>query len=91
MWALIRDVIFAGFGLWLIYHETIDPGRQSIEKTIALLGLAGALTVPSAAEHLKAILPSSSGESAVESSSRPSPSHGSPPPPTPSGARPGER
>jgi hypothetical protein len=86
MWALVRDVVFAGFGLWLIYRETISPGRDAL----ALLGVAVALTVPSAAEHIKAILPSSAGESAVESSSRPSPRHGPPPSSTAPGV-PGER
>ena len=76
-WALIRDVAFAGFGLWLIYRETTDPSR-SVAVTITLLSVATALTVPSAAEHIKAILPSSSGESAVESSSRSSERPGSP-------------
>jgi hypothetical protein len=72
MWGLIRDVVFAGFGLWLIWRETITPGRDAL----ALLGVAVALTVPSAAEHIKAILPSSSGDSALEHSSRSSPRHG---------------
>lgn len=81
-WALVRDVVFAGFGLWLIYRETIHPGPDAL----ALLGVAVALTVPSAAEHIKAILPSSSGESAVESSSRSSVPHGSSPQPTSPGA-----
>ena len=97
-WVLIRDVVFAGFGIWLIYRETVHPAK-SAEETIALLGIALALTVPSAAEHIKAILPSSSGESAIASpsgepgpgpGSPPSPPHGSPSPPTSSGAH-GER
>ena len=75
VWALTRDVVFAGFGLWEIYVQTTHPGRYALE----LIGVAVALTVPSAAEHLKAILPTSAGESAVESSSRRSESHGSSP------------
>lgn len=85
-WTLVRDVIFAGFGLWLIWRETTRPGQY----VVPLLGVAIALTVPSAAEHIKAILPSSSGESAVESSSRPSAPGGSPRPPASRGAS-GER
>lgn len=84
-WTLVRDVVFGGFGLWLIYRETTDPGQNAL----AILGVAVALTVPSAAEHIKAILPSSSGESAVESSSRPSRPDGSLPSSTAPGV-PGE-
>jgi len=82
VWALVRDVVFAGFGLWEIYRQTTHPGRYALE----LIGVAVALTVPSAAEHLKAILPTSAGESAVESSSRQSESHGSRPSSTSQGA-----
>lgn len=73
-WMLVRDVIFAGFGLWLIYRETTDPGPDALE----ILGVAVALTVPSAAEHIKALLPSSSGESVITSSSQSSEPRGSP-------------
>lgn len=82
VWALVRDVVFAGFGLWIVYRETTDPGRYALE----LIGVAVALTVPSAAEHLKAILPTTAGESAVESSSRRSEQHGSRPSSTSRGA-----
>jgi hypothetical protein len=86
MWALVRDVVFAGFGLWIIYREMTMPGRYALE----LIGVAVALTVPSAAEHLKAILPASSGESAITSSSRSSERPGSPPESRPgSSSRPG--
>ncbi len=73
MWALVRDVVFAGFGLFLIWRETFYPGPDSLE----ILGVALALTVPSAAEHIRAILPNSAAESAAESSQESSESDGS--------------
>jgi hypothetical protein len=72
-WALIRDVAFAGFGLYLIYRETVSPGRNALE----ILGIAFALTVPSAAEHIKALLPSSGTGSAAKSLPESSPPGGS--------------
>lgn len=86
-WALVRDVVFAGFGLWLVYRELTHPGKNAL----AFLGIALALTVPSAAEHIRAILPDSAGESAVESSSRSSEPRGSSPSSTGHEGVPGER
>ena len=71
MWVLVRDVVLTGTGIFLVFKETFAPGPD----WEGVLGVALAFTVPSIAEHVKAILPSS----AADSLSRPSEQHGSSP------------
>ncbi|HEY6493314.1 MAG TPA: hypothetical protein VIZ43_08585 [Trebonia sp.] len=74
-WALIRDVASAGFGLYLIYRETLHPGRNALE----VLGIGFALTAPAAYEHVRAVLPGSArAGSAAPSSPESSQPAGSP-------------
>ena len=74
LWPLIKDVIFTGTGVFAITFEVLSAHPNGL-----VLGTGLALTVPSVAEHVKALLPSSGGGS----SSEPSPSQ-TPPPSQPS-------
>lgn len=78
-WALIRDVVLTGTGIFLAIQQA-----YSLHPDDAILALAMGFTAPAAFEHVKALL-SSPGESA--SSRRPpaSPPPPSSPPPADSG------
>ena len=73
---LVRDVALTGVGVFLILKQ----GTSAHPSGLAL-GAGLALTVPSVAVHLKALLPEYGGGSSSESSEPP----GSPPPPSPRG------
>ena len=71
-WLLIKDILLTGTGLAVIYDQLFS----SRPPDGLLLGTGLALTVPSIAEHVKALLPSSG----AGSSSPPSRSAGPRPP-----------
>lgn len=54
---LLRDVLVTGTGLAVILLQAFSPHPSGI-----LLGTGLALTVPSVAAHLKALLPSGPGD-----------------------------
>jgi hypothetical protein len=56
-WLLIKDIALTGTGLAVIYVELLSPRAPNG----LLLGTGLALTVPSIADHVKALLPSSGG------------------------------
>jgi hypothetical protein len=69
-WPLLRDIALTGTGMAVIVVQVFSKHPDGL-----LLGTALALTVPSVAEHVKALLPSSGGPD----SSPPSLPPGSPP------------
>jgi hypothetical protein len=66
-WQIAKDVLLTGLGMVAIYTQILSPHPNGL-----ILGTGLALTVPSVAEHVKALLPGS-GES---SSSPRSPERG---------------
>jgi len=66
LWAITRDVVFTGFGLWVIYRQVLAPAPST---PLIFTGLA--LASPAAFERVRRILGSGSGSSG----------HSSPPPP----------
>lgn len=79
-WLLLKDILLTGTGLGVILSQIFSPHPNGL-----LLGTGLALTVPTIAEHVKALLPSSGG--GQSSPSTPSPR---PPLPGPSSASPPE-
>jgi hypothetical protein len=78
-WPLLRDIALTGTGILVIFSQVLATHPDGL-----LLGTGLALTVPSVAEHVKALLPSSGGAG----TSPPSPPPGqqpSPPQPEDSG------
>jgi hypothetical protein len=71
-WLLLKDVLLTGTGLVVILAQVFSPRPDGL-----LLGTGLALTVPTIAEHVKALLPSS-GAPSSEPPSRSTPP-GSPP------------
>ena len=65
--AIGKDVCLTGVGVFVILLQALSTHPSGL-----LLGTGLALTVPSVAEHVKALLPSSGGGSSSESS----PPHG---------------
>ena len=57
-WPLIKDVVFTGTGVFAIMFEVLSQHPNGL-----VLGTGLALTVPSVADHVKALLPSSGGSS----------------------------
>ncbi len=55
-WPLLRDIALTGTGMAVIVVQVFSAHPNGL-----LLGTALALTVPSVAEHVKALLPSSGG------------------------------
>ena len=74
-WQILKDVLLTGTGLGLMWSQVFSAHPSGL-----LLGTGLALTVPSVADHVRALLPGSGGGR----SSPPSPS----PPPPPSGQPP---
>lgn len=82
LWPLLRDILLTGVGLAVIASQVFSAHPSGL-----LLGTGLVLTVPSQAEHLKALLPGGGGQpSSVQpeqatlpssSSSQPGPSGGS--------------
>lgn len=66
LWPLIKDVIFTGTGVFAITWEVLSAHPSGL-----VLGTGLALTVPSVAEHVKALLPSSGGGGSSPSSPPP--------------------
>jgi hypothetical protein len=66
-WEVVRDVLVTGTGLVIIWRQVL---YASLHPSGILLGTGLALTVPSVAAHLRALLPAAGGES---ESSPPSP------------------
>jgi hypothetical protein len=73
---LLKDLVLSGTGVFAILYEVLNAHPNGL-----VLGTGLALTVPSVADHVKALLPSSGGGS----SSEPSPSQT--PPPSPPSSR----
>ena len=75
-WPLLRDILVTGTGPGVIWRQVFSTHPSGL-----LLGTGLALTVPSVAAHVKALLPGSGGDG---ESSPPSPPvrqpHSSPPP-----------
>lgn len=70
--AIGKDVCLTGVGVFVILLQALSTHPSGL-----LLGTGLALTVPSVAEHVKALLPSSGGGSSSESSPPPGSSPGS--------------
>ena len=72
-WLLLKDVLLTGTGLAVILSQVFSTHPDGL-----LLGTGLALTVPTIAEHVKALLPSSGGGESSPSSpqdgQQPSPS-----------------
>ena len=58
LWPLIKDIGLTGTGLWIIALQAVSAHPDGL-----LLGTGLTLTVPSVAEHVRALLPSSGGSS----------------------------
>jgi hypothetical protein len=69
-WPLLRDTVVTGTGILVIFSQVLALHPDGL-----LLGTGLALTVPSVAEHVKALLPSSGGQG----TSPASPPHGQQP------------
>jgi len=68
-WLLAKDVLLTGTGLVVIFSQDVSAHPSGL-----LLGTGLALTVPTIAEHVKALLPTSGGDgSSSESRSAPTP------------------
>lgn len=74
LWFLLRDVLVTGTGLGVIISQVFSQHPSGV-----LLGTGLALTVPSVAAHLKALLPSG-GEGSPSPLSLPGGSSASGPP-----------
>lgn len=74
-WLLAKDVLLTGAGLVVIFSQVF-----AMHPSDALLGTGLAFTVPTIAEHVKALLPSGGGGSSSVSRPPPTspPSSGSP-------------
>lgn len=72
-WSIIRDLAITGTGLFAIWREVLSATPNGY---VLMAGLT--LTVPSVAEHVKALLPSSEGPPTSGSSG----SRGEQPPPS---------
>jgi len=70
-WSLLRDIVVTGTGLAVIWSQVLSAHPDGI-----LLGTGLALTVPSIADHVRALLPSSGGGSSSASSPSPGPRPG---------------
>jgi hypothetical protein len=74
MFSVLKDVALTGLGMVAIYTQIFSAKPNGL-----ILGTGLALTVPSVAEHVKALLPGSGGgpsSPSSESPGRPSPSGG---------------
>jgi hypothetical protein len=65
-WYIWKDVLLTGTGVAVIYLQALAAHPNGL-----LLGTGLALTVPSIAEHVRALLPSSGGSPSSSSSSPP--------------------
>lgn len=66
LWQALRDVVLTSTGIWCIVSQVLSRNPDGL-----ILGTGLALTVPSVAEHVRALLPS--GGPASSSSSREAP------------------
>lgn len=73
LWPLIKDVIFTGTGVFAITFEVLNAHPNGL-----VLGTGLALTVPSVAEHVRALLPSSGGGGSSPPSPSPTPPQSQP-------------
>jgi hypothetical protein len=85
-WNLIKDVGLTGTGIFVIVLQAFSAKPNGL-----LLGTGLALTVPSVAEHVRALLPSSGGGSSSPQSELPGPPPSSLPPGGTSGEHPRAR
>jgi hypothetical protein len=79
-WLLLKDVILTGTGVLIVLSQTLEAALGQSPSAL-IIGAGLALTVPSIADHVKALLPGDTG-STTSSSSRPSgssQSHSGPP------------
>lgn len=58
VWELLRDVGMTGFGAWIIYRQV-----YSLNVSVPLLIIGGALMVPAARANILALLLHATGES----------------------------
>jgi len=65
-WYLLKDILLTGTGVAVIFSQVLSSHPDGL-----LLGTGLALTVPTIADHVKALLPSSGGGGS--SPSRPPP------------------
>lgn len=75
LWTLIRDVLITGTGLVVIFSQVL-----SVQPSGLLLGTGLALTVPTIADHVRALLPSGGGGESSPSSRPPTPPPSQPSP-----------
>jgi hypothetical protein len=73
---LLKDILLTGTGVAVIFSQVLSAHPDGL-----LLGTGLALTVPTIADHVKALLPSSGGGGSSPSS----------PPPTPRPSQPSQR
>jgi hypothetical protein len=71
-WSLVKDALLTGLGMVAIYTQVFSPHPNGL-----ILGTGLALTVPSVAGHVKALLPGGEGGDSSPSSRSP----GAPPSP----------
>lgn len=71
LWELLRDVGMTGYGAWIIYRQV-----YSLNVSVPLIIVGGALMVPAARANILALLLRGTGESSLSS----------PPPPEPPSA-----
>ena len=76
-WLLLKDILLTGTGVGVIFSQVL-----SLHPDGLLLGTGLALTVPTIADHVKALLPSSGGGTGGPSSPSPD-APGRQPSPTP--------
>jgi hypothetical protein len=74
---LLRDIAVTGTGLVIIWRQVLF---SALHPSGLLLGTGLALTVPSVAAHVKALLPGSGGESESSAQSERPPAPRSSPP-----------
>ena len=67
-WEVVRDIAITGTGLVIIWRQVL---YDSLHPSGLLLGTGLALTVPSVAAHVRALLPGSGGESESSPPSQP--------------------
>jgi len=78
LWKLLKDIVLTGLGVAAILSQTF-----SLHPSGLVLGTGLALTVPSVASHVRALLPGPGDGGSSESASPPRP------PPSPPSAREG--
>lgn len=68
LWSLLKDILLTGTGITVIVSQVVSQHPSGV-----LLGTGLALTVPTIADHVKALLPSGGDGSSSESRSPPTP------------------